>query len=135
MLLSAFNVSSEGENVFEDVDPNAWYYKYVISGYTLDIISGESETVFGVGNKITREQMAAMSYRLLKSLKYELPADATSKFNDSDNISSYAVKPVGVLSQLNILNGVGDNNFAPKDFATRAEAAVVIYKLYNSFKK
>ena len=40
-----------------------------------------------------------------------------------------------LLSQLNILNGVGDNNFAPKDFATRAEAAVVIYKLYNSFKK
>ena len=40
-----------------------------------------------------------------------------------------------LLSQLNILNGAGDNNFAPKDFATRAEAAVVIYKLYNSFKK
>ena len=107
---------------------------YVISGYNLDIISGESETIFGVGNKITREQMAAMSYRLLKSLKYDIPSDAVSMFNDSDNISSYAAKPVSVLSQLNILNGVGDNNFAPKDFATRAEAAVVINKLYNRFK-
>ena len=135
MLLCAFNLSSEGENVFEDVDPNAWYYKYVISGYNLDIISGESETVFGIGNNITREQMATMSYRLLKSMKYELPTDALSTFDDSSDISSYAVKPVCVLSQLNIINGMGDNNFAPAKFASRAEAAVIIHRLYNQFKK
>lgn len=135
MLMCAFNLSGDGENVFEDVDPNAWYYKYVISGYNLDIISGESETVFGIGKNITREQMATMSYRLLKSMKYELPTDALSTFDDSSDISSYAVKPVCVLSQLNIINGMGDNNFAPAKFASRAEAAVIIHRLYNQFKK
>ena len=49
-------------------------------------------------------------------------------YADSDDISDYARNSVGELSKIEILNGNENNTFKPFDFATRAEAAQMMYK-------
>ena len=48
-------------------------------------------------------------------------------FSDADDISSYALTAVKYFSSKEIINGIGNNLFAPKKNATRAEAAKLIY--------
>ncbi|MCD8049531.1 MAG: S-layer homology domain-containing protein [Clostridia bacterium] len=39
----------------------------------------------------------------------------------------YAKEAVGVLSSAGIVNGMGDNLFAPLQYATRAQSAKIVY--------
>jgi hypothetical protein len=50
-------------------------------------------------------------------------------FVDKDSISDYAVESVGLMYNSNIMIGKPGFIFAPKNFATRAEAAKIIYEL------
>ena len=51
-------------------------------------------------------------------------------YSDSAQISGYALKDVAALIKAEIIKGSG-NTINPKRTATRAEAAVIIYNLYN----
>ena len=50
-------------------------------------------------------------------------------FTDQDQISSWALDSVQKAVALGLLKGMGDGFFAPVDSATRAQSAVVIYRL------
>ena len=70
--------------------------------------------------------MAVMLYNLLKSNNAELN-DGGEAFDDDEQISDYAKEAVYALAGAGIINGVGDNRFAPHGNATRAESAKVIF--------
>lgn len=121
-----------GSVEFEDVSLNDWYYDFVTQAYLCGIIKGESETTFGSGKKITRQDMAVMCYNaLVKKGILNEESEADLSYSDSDDISDYAKEAVGALSNAKILNGNDDNTFNPFDFATRAEAAQMMYKAMN----
>ena len=109
---------------FDDVDKNAWYYKYVASAKKLGIVDGIENNKFGVGEFITREDMAVIISRA-----YNLESETNSSFNDESLISDYAKSPVAALANAKIIDGFQDGTFRPKAFATRAEAAKIIYCL------
>ena len=50
-------------------------------------------------------------------------------FADADNIADYAKDAVSKLTAKGIINGYEDNSFRPEGFATRAEAAKILYGL------
>ena len=52
-------------------------------------------------------------------------------FQDSQKISSWAIDGVATVFQQGIVGGRPHNEFAPLDNATRAEAAVMILRMYN----
>ncbi|HHW00656.1 MAG TPA: S-layer homology domain-containing protein, partial [Clostridiaceae bacterium] len=52
-------------------------------------------------------------------------------FTDEAEISGYAKEAVAAIQKAGIIKGTGDGRFAPKNNATRAEAAVIIYRLLN----
>lgn len=54
------------------------------------------------------------------------------EFADSEDISDYARESVTALAASGVVNGTGDNRFAPKASATRAQAAQIIYKLITT---
>lgn len=121
-----------GSVEFEDVSLNDWYYDFVTQAYLCGIIKGESETTFGSGKNITRQDMAVMCYNaLVKKGILNEESEAELSYADSDDISDYAKEAVGALSNAKILNGNDDNTFNPFDFATRAEAAQMMYKAMN----
>ena len=90
--------------------------------------NGTGNGAFGIGMEITRQDMCVMAYNTLKALGYNVP-DGALAFGDSDAIAEYAIAPVAALSGAGVVNGVGNNAFNPTGSATRAEAAVIIYKV------
>ena len=57
--------------------------------------------------------------------------DIKLSFDDADEISDYAKQAVAYLADNGVVNGVDGKNFAPKAFATRAQAAKIIYMLLD----
>ena len=53
-------------------------------------------------------------------------------FADNDEISDYAREAVSALAGSGIIDGVGDNTFAPNQTATRAQTAKLIWKLLQT---
>ena len=89
-----------------------------------------SETRFGTGEFITRQDMAVMLYRAAAAADVEiLVVDAEKTVNDSADISGYAADAVAELVKAGIINGDQNRNFNPKNNATRAQAAVMIYNV------
>lgn len=132
MLLNAFGVSVSGAatDKFADVSANAWYAPYVAKGYELGVTEGISDTMFGSGREITREEASAMALRIATAFGKSFYADGTV-FTDDASISAWAKDAVYALKGAGVINGVGDGSFAPKANCTRAQAAVIIYALIN----
>jgi len=61
----------------------------------------------------------------LPSLQLQTP------FEDRERISGYAREAVQALHDNGLMQGKGNGRFAPGDQATRAESAVLIYRVLN----
>lgn len=132
MLIAAFELyDANAECDFDDADAEAWYYRYIASAVSQGIVFGISEDDFGVGENITREDMAVLAYRALvaKGNKVVYDKSQISTFTDDAEISEYAREAVYAMRGNGIMLGRGNNEFQPKAFATRAEAAKIIYSI------
>lgn len=83
-------------------------------------LNGYGDGTFGPDNNMTRAEAAQMFYNLL--LDKEVPV--TTSFTDVPADAWYA-KAVNSLASLGILEGVGNNLFAPDRPITRAEFTVI----------
>ena len=129
MAVLASGIYNENASAdFEDVDMTSWYAVYVASAKKKGLIDGISETEFGVGRNITRQDMAVIIYRALTESKYTFTSDRKD-FADMENAADYATEAIAVLGAEGIINGYDDNTFKPTQFVTRAEAAVLIKAL------
>ena len=85
-------------------------------------------------NNMTRQDMFVILYRILNILeKFDGNIDNNEinfqDFSDIDEIDDYAMS-FRVLCNAGIINGDG-NKLKPKDNATRAETAQVLYNILN----
>ncbi|CAM4260420.1 family 43 glycosylhydrolase [Paenibacillus endophyticus] len=133
MLMNAFEFTdSSTVSSFSDVKEGTWYYNAVALAQKLGIVKGKTDGSFGVNDEITREEMAVMAYRASKLARVDLSAAGeTQQFADQSDIAAYASESVSAMQGAGIVNGKGDDFFAPKDLASRAEAAKIIYSLFN----
>ena len=130
MLIAAIGGVNEGAvSKFTDLDKDAWCYKYVSSAYEAGIVSGVSETEFGVGKPITRQEMAVMISRALRIYKEMPDMREKTEFTDKNEIADWAKDDVDTLYCKGIMSGMGDGAFEPRSGATRAQAALVVYNL------
>ena len=134
MAVTACDLYSPYESCgFEDVLREAWYYPYVASAVKAGIVYGTEENLFGTGSRITREDMAVMAYRAAKKAGYiNLSAPIGENFADDNEISDYAKEAVYLLKANNIMSGKENNRFEAKAYATRAEAARIIYGMLKT---
>ena len=130
MIVSAMNMElTEGNADFEDIEAGAWYLSYVNTAVANGVISGTGDGKFGVGLNITRQDAAVILYRAAK-----LSAKGELGFTDSADIADYAKDAVKTLGNMEVISGTGDGSFAPKATCTRAQAAVMIYRLLGAIK-
>lgn len=124
------NESEYKSENFTDVASDAWFNPYVDWASKVGITSGVSSTSFAPNANITREQMAVMIERFCEYKGFNLNNNKEEiVFTDSTNISSYAQSSISKVQQAGIINGRPDGTFAPKDNATRAEGAQMIYTM------
>lgn len=132
LIINAFAIeqSADVKINFADVPENAWYAEFVKAAVGSKIAEGISETEFGTGSNITRQDLAVMLYRALKTSGKEIDIiiDNKAVLNDLDEVSEYAVEAVDYFIEIGAITG-SDGKFRPKDYITRAEAAQMIYSV------
>ena len=112
-----------------------WYYSYISALYNAGLIGGYPDNTFRPDANITREEITKI---LCSSIEYSgtmLTGTSNISFNDNDNISLWAEEYVKKAYAAELLKGDDKNNFRPKDNATRAEAATVIYRVLDFARK
>lgn len=133
MLIRALNLENNSAvQSFSDVSSTAWYAPYVAVAAEKGIITGRSAAKFDPNATITRAEMATMISRALKSINPDAKTDSTaiSKFSDAAKISASLRDGVAFAASHNLVIG-NAGKFNPNDTATRAEAAVIIYRTIN----
>ncbi|MDD4548888.1 MAG: S-layer homology domain-containing protein [Syntrophomonadaceae bacterium] len=122
---------------FYDVPADQWYFNIVNTAADAGLVSGYTATTFAPQDPVTREQMAVMIKRALayKGKDVEPTTEAVTaslaRFTDQNVISSWARTSVAAAVQQNIVSGRDNGLFAPAANATRAEAAVMILRMYS----
>lgn len=131
MLVGAIQLTVGGEaDTFADTDKSAWYSKYLFAANKAGLVYGKDDGSFGIGETLTRQDMAVMVYRAMKIKNAGIEENGQkTSFSDYDSIAEYARESIDVLSSIGIINGMEDNRFSPDETATRAQAAQVIGKL------
>lgn len=119
------------KNTYYDVLAEDWYSGYAQAAKDAGYISGYNG-LFRPDDKITREEMAkviAAAY-VQKSGK-KLEQGGALYFTDIENISGWAYDYVVLATREGFIKGITEEVFAPKDNATRAQAVVMLKRLYD----
>lgn len=129
IVLCADLKSASDETGFEDVPQDAWYAEYVKTLVGSGVTNGIDEKHFGVGQPITRQDMAVMIFRALNGGSGEYKE---AEFSDREDISEYALGAVNFMSANGYITGYEDGSFKPLSSITRAETAVVLYRMLGN---
>jgi len=140
LLARALGLEAEaGEGTpFADVPEGAWYAEAVAAAHAAGLIEGLTEEAFGPDEPISREQMAVLlvrAYALLTGKEIAAGTDHLAGYTDGEDVSGWAREAVNAAIELGLMQGKGGGQFAPKEEATRAETAMVIWKLLNLLKQ
>ena len=140
---------------FEDIYSNK-NRNYILKAYNIGAVNGISETEYRPDELISREQLATMLTRvykryadpqwtLAKDAEYKLDYSGVTPFADDGDISDYAKPSVYFMVKNNVISGVGNNRFAPKNTtgaqedisyanATREQAIVMSLRAFENLK-
>ncbi len=129
ILVTAFGFDTKADIAFDDVSEDSWYSEFVKTAVGSGIAKGTSEATFGPEENITRQDMAVMLMNAARIAGKMTESEGELTFPDQAEIADYAKTAVNTLSKAGIINGMGDGSFAPKAFASRAQAAKLVHGL------
>lgn len=111
---------------FTDVREGVWYTPYVNKAVAKEYTKGISETLFGIGKTLTRQEAVTLMYNFSLSSGKESPADGDlSLFTDTADVADWAVDAFCWAVGKNIIAG-NNAKLDPRSSITRAELAQVI---------
>ena len=96
----------------------------ILAAYALDITSGVGNNLFNPNGEFSREQAATMIMSTCRAAGADIANPPASGFADWANVSSWARNGVNFVFANGIMQGVGNNNFGPKQTYTRQESIV-----------
>lgn len=138
ILVTTFGLPETTVGSFKDVTPGNWYHRYIMTAYRYKIIEPDSSGRFYPDRPITRQDIVYFTSRAAKSAGYNLEQPQLNilyKFSDFSEIDQYAQSAFAQLYNAGIINGTGGNRLGPKNTATRAEAAAIVYRLVKKLEK
>jgi len=133
LLIKALDLHAESDGNFSDVSLNDFYCEAAQVAKKLGIANGIGNNKLGPDEEITRQDMAALVVRALKTGEWKLPQASASdldQFKDAGDISDYAKESMAILVKAGIIKGY-DNSLFPKGKLDMQQAATIIYRLYN----
>lgn len=118
---------------FTDVAEGMWYSDAIAWAYEKGIVNGISETVFGVNDNVSRQQLMVMLQRYANYKGYTTDHSGDlSAFSDVDQIAEYAQTAVQWAVGAGIVNG-SDGKLLPNGSATRAQCAKMLMCFLNLY--
>ncbi len=133
--LNKIKVDDSVTNPFNDIS-NHKNKDDIIKAYNAGLIGGYEDGSFRPDNEISREEIAALVYNLVKSVNSDAGlVESLSIFSDDSQISTWARPFIEFCYKKSIISGTGkiDNldTINPKGKATREQAVVLIYKVFK----
>ncbi|EIW00114.1 S8 family serine peptidase [Thermoanaerobacter siderophilus] len=130
LMIRALGIEEEPyKGEFNDVREGTWYANAIEAAYKAGIMLGDGKNM-RPDDPITREEMTAVIMRVYGKLaEYKEDSIGNTTFSDNNKISEWAKNVVANAVKLGIVRGYEDNTFKPKDNATRAEAAAMLYRI------
>ncbi|MGI2296287.1 S-layer homology domain-containing protein [Paenibacillus sp. GXUN7292] len=134
MLVRALQLPGEtdGKVFADDSLIPGWAKQQVYMAARFGLLQGYSDGSFAGQRPITRAELAVMTDRALKliaGVRTDKSDAAAGYFADADAIPFWAEAAVKTVRDAGLLQGRGDNRFAPGEKTTRAEAAVLLLRL------
>lgn len=131
-IITTLDMKADFTENFTDVNRDAYYYDAVGIAKKLGIVNGVGDGRFDPSLQITRQDMMVMTARALKLAKGldEGSMSDLAGYEDAGKVSAYAQTSVAALVKAGIIKG-SNGNINPLGNTTRAEAAVIMYRLYN----
>ncbi|WP_284639660.1 S-layer homology domain-containing protein [Paenibacillus silviterrae] len=116
---------------FRDVKPQDWYARTVNAAVKAGLIHGYEDQSFRPNEIITRQEMAVIGYRAMKTAGFETKAaKATNEaYDDASLMQDWAREAIGELVAQGILQGAAPGVFEPDGTATRAQGAVMLSRM------
>lgn len=112
----------------DNLNPKAWYYSAVETAAANGALTRQS-SAFRPKDPVTREEMTVM---LVRSLGYTsiagLAQDLPLPFRDVESSRGY----IAMAYTLGITSGTSQTAFSPDGTATRAQAAVMLMRVYDA---
>ena len=125
--MSSVSFAAVGDNVFADVNGNAWYAEAVQYVNDNGIMSGTGNNEFSPQENTSRAALAAVLYRAEGS-----PAiDVQNEFADVDSDAWYT-DAVSWASAEGIISGYGNGLFGINDPVTREQIAAILWRYAGS---
>ena len=98
----------------------------------MGIINGKSTHEFAPNDALTREEAAVILQRMINATVSVDVTELWFEFDDIDYISDWAMDAVQTMCNMNVMNGVGNNHFAPQEVYTTEQAIVTITRVYSA---
>jgi hypothetical protein len=120
---------------FSDVDATDWFSGSIHAAVSYKLLQGYEDGSFRPEQRITREQaMVILAKAMLITGLTSSPLSGDDnvvlqEFGDAGSMSAWAKQGVNAALQAGIIRGKSSDRLAPKDYLTRAEAAVMIQRL------
>ncbi|MCG8483732.1 MAG: S-layer homology domain-containing protein, partial [Clostridia bacterium] len=131
-----FKYAGKGSMPFGDVTADKWYYKEVLAAYENNLINGKSADTLDPNGLITRQEIAKIVAKVLEHNGYiEAQKTELDGYTDYSGIAAWAKDGAAMVIREGIISGIGGNQFAPNKNASRAETAVILYRLYDLLMK
>jgi len=105
-----------------------WARPSIAAAVKAGIVSGFADGTFRPDQLISRAEMTAM---IVRALPIELNESAVLTFTDLEQIPVWARSYVATAVKERLIQGTGDNRFAPNDHATRAEAVTMLLAMHD----
>ncbi len=133
ILLKTYGIEAQAGYVsFTDVDQNAWYADVVATAYEMGITNGMGNSIFGIGQKITRTDAVVLAARTAEKMGVFFPQKEKAKiFDDHIDIPEYGYEYIVAFQQADFINGDTSGKFNPLNPVTRAEAAVIFWNIFS----
>ena len=137
LVAKGFGINLEGYvfvmNYRGQAEDENFTYSAVDAAVELGILQGTGEGELELDRTITRQEAAAMlarTYRAYQSAEPDVLEPVY--FTDREDIADWALEDVALMSQLGIMNGVGDGRFDPLGVYTTEQCILSLLRLYET---
>ena len=119
---------------FVDVTKDNWFFGVAGSSRKHGIINGYEDNTFRGNNVILKEQIIAVTARVLRNeMNYKTPENVSEylTYTDTESLPGWAKEDIALAEMANIVLQRVDGQFVPQDEMTRGDAAIILMRLFN----
>lgn len=135
--LTGAKLNDNVQTGFSDTPSGKWFTGAVKWAVDNGVAKGTGNGTFNPTGKIDRQQMCVMLVNYVENFKKStLKKETTAKtFADDKTIAGWAKTAVYKCANAKLVNGVGDNKFAPTVVANRATGATIFTNFHKQYMK